>query len=41
MVVGGGRGWRGEGVQGNAQENISLKPLAWKLRGAEFHEFLQ
>lgn len=23
------------------KENVNLKPLAWKMRGAEFGEFLQ
>ena len=27
--------------RGTHKQNISPKPFAWKMRGAEFHEFLQ
>ena len=36
------KGWREGGVHRRMhKENISPKPLAWKMRRAEFHKFLQ
>ena len=32
---------RERSTQGNAQEEYLPKIIAWKMRGAEFHEFLQ
>lgn len=34
--------WWGRGAhRGTHNKNVSLKPLAWKKRGAKFGEFLQ
>ena len=40
-VEGREKGKKERNTQGTHKENISPKLLAWKLRGDEFHEFLQ
>ena len=35
------KGERERSTQKRAKEKVSPKPMAWKMRGAEYHEFLQ